>query len=469
MWFNCGVEIHLDETCLPEGTLLAAISGGPDSLTLLHLLHVSGFPVTVAHFNHKLRPEADREAAFVAGQARTLNLVCVTGEADVAAYASEHGLSLEEAARKLRYRFLFDQARKLGARAVVTGHTADDQAETILMHFLRGAGLSGLKGMTARTLLVEFDAEIPLVRPILHLWREETEGYCRANDLQPVQDPSNADITYFRNRLRHELIPTLQAYNPRVKDALLRSAQALQGDHELLTDVLDAAWRASLRGQGDGYLVFDHSTLAYISMPLRKNLLRRAAFLLRPGLRDVDFSALERAASFAETISTGRVDLAGGLYLFQETGQLYLAACEADLPAGDWPQVNGELPVANCELGNGWQLTVEDADFLAGEEWPVDPWSAWLDAGKMSGRLTVRARRDGDRFTPLGMGGQTVKMQDFFVNNKVPKRAREQWTLVCVNDEVAWVPGFRLGHNFRVSGGTKRVMKLVLEKTRADT
>ena len=132
----------------------------------------------------------------------------------------EQKLSLEEAARILRYRFLFAQARSEGAEVVAVGHTADDQVETVLMHFLRGAGLPGLKGMAGRTILPEFDPKIPLVRPILHLWRSETEAYCQEHGLQPVYDPSNRDETYFRNRLRHSLIPELEKYNPRFKNTL---------------------------------------------------------------------------------------------------------------------------------------------------------------------------------------------------------------------------------------------------------
>ena len=156
--------------------------------------------------------------------AEEMKLPFVSESADVRGYAEEHKLSLEEAARMLRYRFLFAQARAHRAGAVAVGHTADDQVETILMHFLRGAGLAGLKGMAGRTLLPEFDREIPLVRPILHLWRHETEAYCREHDLQPVHDPSNTDETYFRNRLRHSLIPELEKYNPRFKETLLRTA-----------------------------------------------------------------------------------------------------------------------------------------------------------------------------------------------------------------------------------------------------
>ncbi len=152
------------------------VSGGPDSLALLHYLRGAGYPLLVASFNHHLRPEAGADVAHVQKIAEGLGLPFVTDSADVAAYAAANGLSTEEAARELRYRFLFRAAREAEAQAVAVGHTADDQAETVLMHFLRGAGLAGLKGMPPRVILPGFDAEIPLVRPLLGWTRAQTEG-----------------------------------------------------------------------------------------------------------------------------------------------------------------------------------------------------------------------------------------------------------------------------------------------------
>lgn len=226
----------------PHAAAVIGVSGGPDSLCLLDLARqISTLDIIVAHFNHKLRPEADREAEIVRQVAEQIGLPFVTDSADVQVYASENRLSLEEAARLLRYRFLFAQARIQHAGLVAVGHTADDQVETILMHFLRGAGLAGLKGMAGRACPNEFDREIPLVRPILHLWRRETESYCHEHNLHPINDPSNTDETYFRNRLRHNLIPELENYNPRFKNVLLRTAEALAGDYEVVADSIDLA------------------------------------------------------------------------------------------------------------------------------------------------------------------------------------------------------------------------------------
>ena len=253
---------------------------------------------------------------------------------------NRQSLSLEEAARMLRYRFLFAEARKQAAQAVAVGHTADDQVETVLMHFLRGAGLSGLKGMEYRTILPLFDAQIPLVRPLLSLWRADTEAYCRDHDLEPHIDASNADQSYFRNRLRHALIPEMEKYNPRFKESLLRTAQALQSDHAALQEVLETAWKEVVLEQAETWVAFDRSRLAALGSGLRKNLIRRAAESLRPASRDFGFDALERAASFCEAPAGRQIDFVNGLYLFAENGKIHLAAYEADLPFAQWPQVS---------------------------------------------------------------------------------------------------------------------------------
>ncbi|MFH2040471.1 MAG: tRNA lysidine(34) synthetase TilS, partial [Chloroflexota bacterium] len=210
------LEFFLEHECkgLNLDPILVGVSGGPDSLCLLDVLVKAKRPVIVAHFNHLLRPESDQEAEHVKHMAQHYGLPFVTGSQDVKAFASKNGFSLEEAARKLRYRFLFAQAHKLGAMVIAVAHQADDQVETVLMHFLRGAGLNGLKGMIPVTLLPEFDPEIRLIRPLLRTWRKDIEAYCETHKLDTVEDLTNLDQTYFRNRLRHSLIPTMETYNP---------------------------------------------------------------------------------------------------------------------------------------------------------------------------------------------------------------------------------------------------------------
>src|SRR3990172_11299082 len=176
------IESTLGETCglTKDRPIIAGISGGPDSLCLLGVLREAGYRIIVAHFNHKLRPDSDADANIVEQTASRLNIASVIESGNVRLFAEDEKLSIEEAARIMRYRFLMEQARRFKAQAVAVGHTADDQVETVLMHLIRGAGLDGLKGMTHRTFIKLFDPEIPIVRPLLDIWREETVVYCGA-------------------------------------------------------------------------------------------------------------------------------------------------------------------------------------------------------------------------------------------------------------------------------------------------
>jgi tRNA(Ile)-lysidine synthase len=408
--------------------------------------------------------------------AEQMKLPFVSESGDVRGYAEEHKLSLEEAARTLRYRFLFAQARSQLAGAVVVGHTADDQVETILMHFLRGAGLAGLKGMAGRTILPEFDREIPLVRPILHLWRHETEAYCREHGLQPVYDPTNTDETYFRNRLRHSLIPELEKYNPRFKTTLLRTAEALAGDHEALTNAVDSAWLKVVVKADSDYVIFRGAALEEIPRGLRRNIIRRAMENIRPNMRNIDFDTLERASDFVDARTRNlppgliprQVDLTGGLTLYREGEEITLAALEADLPTAQWPLIEGirELRVnGQVTLNENFTLSAVEVDADTAQSFAHDngdSFVAWLDADLTGDKFTVRTQRAGDSFSPLGMNRQTVKMREFFINVKLPRRARAGWPLVCAGEQIVWVPGFRLAHPFRVTEQTKRAVKLTI-------
>ena len=457
-----------------DRAVLVGVSGGADSLCLLDILNRLRYPVVVAHFNHCLRPDAEADARGVRLVAETRKLPFVLGSEDVAAFANEHSLSIEEAARITRYRFLFDQARKLNAQAVAVGHNADDQVETVLMHMLRGAGLSGLKGMSPRMLPNPWSQDIPLVRPLLSVCRDEISAYCDERGLTPIFDLSNLDTTFFRNRLRHDLIPTLDEYVPGVRTRIWRMAQILAGDHAVLEQIVNGAWEACVVEQGTGYVAFNPAFLAAQPLGVQRRLVRRAIGELLPNLRDVDFDIVARVLEFlAHPTSTRQRDLALGLRAFYEDDNLCLAAWDADLPIGDWPQIPaGEVIALNVpgkiSLENGWSLLAEavaDLEAARGEAaGNENPYRGWLDFGDQQPTLNLRARLPGDRFKPLGMRGHSTKLSDFMINVKIPRRARAGWPLVCAGDEIAWITGFRLAHPFRLTGETQRAVHLRLSK-----
>jgi tRNA(Ile)-lysidine synthase len=453
-----------------QETILVGVSGGPDSLCLLDMLHRLRVPLVVAHFNHRLRSEADAEARLVQEFAEIRSLPFVAHEESVSEYAESQGLSVEEAARILRYRFLFNEARGRSAEAVAVGHSADDQVETVVMHLLRGAGLSGLKGMPYRALPNAWSQNIPLVRPLLNVWRRDILRYLAEQNLEPLMDRTNLDVTIFRNRLRHELIPYLESFNPAIRQLIWRTAELRSGDYEVLEMVIAEAMDACRIDQGFEYVALDIRELRARPVGLQRHIFRQAIAHLRPGLRDIDFESIERAVQFLHDPPTTRQqDLIAGLHLFQEGNRLWVAAWEAVLPGSDWPQLpdkgERELDVpGELNLPGGWRIKAEtvNAIEMARVLSNADPYQAWLDMDRLPGPLSVRARRPGDIFRPLGMNGRSTKLADFMINVKLPHRAREHWPLLVSGDEVVWVPGYRLGHSFRIKETTGQAVHLIL-------
>jgi tRNA(Ile)-lysidine synthase len=471
------IDLILRDRCKLDKSrpVLVGVSGGPDSLCLMEVLRQAGYQIIVAHFNHKLREAADLESIAVERVAARLTIPFVVESAEVSIYAETNSLSLEEAARTLRYRFLFAQAQRLNAQAVAVGHTADDQVETVLMHLIRGTGLTGLKGMSYRTILPIFDADIPLVRPLLNAWREETVAYCAANSLKPHYDPSNDSVDFLRNRLRNMLIPTLETYNPKFREAIWRTVQSLQADHSVLKETIDEHWKKCLILQDKDYVTLDLSRLSRYSVGLQRHIIRRAVEGLMPGQETV-FSVLERASDFIKDARRVRVNLTGGLSLFREGEALYVATSSADLPFDHWPQMpiqkdRMEISVpGKFELSGGWSLSAE-AWRLPALAWEQasrkeDPFEVWLDAEGLPAMLELRVRREGDLFEPLGMQGHLQKLSDFFINEKLPPRARGRWPLLCAGGKIIWVPGFRPAESYRLQQTSRRVVYFSLLRPR---
>ena len=463
------IETILRDECglVKDRLIIVGVSGGPDSLCLMETLRLAGYSILVAHFDHQLRMESGQDARMVEKTAARLMLGCIIDGTDVRTYADQEKLSLEEAARNLRYRFMFNLARERNAQAVAVGHTADDQVETVLMHFLRGSAINGLKGMSHRSIIKSFDANIPIVRPLLNMWREETVVYCASNGLRPHYDSSNDSLNFQRNRIRHLLIPNLESYNPKFREAILRMSQSLKGDYVFLMETLETAWRATVTSVDDESVAFDAHLLASHSIGLQRNLIKHAMYTLLPGL-EVNFAVLERATKLInDSVASARVDLKGGVRMFRESNRIYICTQDAELPFHIWPQLTSAVGVpvmipGQADLAGGWKFTCERwrIPALAQEqaERNEDQFQVWLDADTLPASLELRIRHQGDHFAPLGMDGHLQKLSDFFVNEKMPQRAREHWPLLCMGDTIIWVPGYRPAHPYRLTDLTRNVI-----------
>jgi tRNA(Ile)-lysidine synthase len=452
----------------PDKPVLAGVSGGPDSLCLADVLNSLGYTLIIAHFNHQLRPQAGEDARAVEDFAKKHGIPFILGSEKVGEFAEQYKLSLEEAARICRYRFLFAQAEAVGAQAVAVGHNADDQVETVLMHLLRGSGLAGLRGMPFRSQVTEWSSTIPLVRPLLGVWREEILQYCAVRHLQPVTDLSNLDTTFYRNRLRHELIPFLNQFNPQVKEHVWKMANVLGADFQVLEGQVEAAWADCFSKSGKDFVGLDQHQLMIQPLGLQRALFRRALKTIRPEAKDIEFDVIEKAVAFTRQPSrSGRADLFQGIEIALQGNCITLSDGKILSANPDWPQLNSSQNIyldeqGSVELENGWHLTCELLQLTGTipESELHDPQQGWLDAGTVKFPLLVRTRQPGDRFQPLGMTDHSVKLSDFWINAGLERQARERWPLVCSENVLVWIPGFRPAQACRITPATQQMVHL---------
>ena len=464
-------------------TVVVAVSGGPDSLALLHALRAlrDELQITlhVAHLNHQLRgSESDADAEFVASVARDWNLPATVAARDVAALARENRLSIEEAARHARYAFLGQVAQQVGAQNIAVAHNADDQVETVLMHFLRGAGLAGLRGMGYTSQVPSLKSQVSspksqvaistvqLVRPLLDVTRAEIEEYCQENGLTPRVDRSNLDTTFFRNRLRHEALPYLETLNPNLREVLRHTACVLADDYDFLQAQVREAY-AHVTREDDGAITFGRDAWRNLHPALQRGTLRLAVQALRADLRDVDWAHVEEARRVAMEKGAGaKATLPHGLMLVVGYDDFTIADATREPPLPDWPFLTREriaLPIPSVvELpGSEWVVSVERA---AGPVEAHDRWTALLDADKIEGELALRHRRAGDRFEPVGMAGHSKSLHEFMIDEKIPHAVRDRLPILVVNDRILWVCGWRVGERARATMETQHVLRITFRK-----
>lgn len=472
-------ETIQDHQMFAEGdTVVVGVSGGPDSLCLLHALRrlQDGLGITlhVAHLEHGIRGEESRaDAAYVETLAEQWELPFTVEYRDVPGYATRHKLAIEEAARRVRYSFLGTVGRKVGAKCVAVGHNADDDVETILMHWMRGSGLGGLRGiLPVQTLGSEpwwSGPALKVVRPLLEIPRREIAAYCREQDLQPRFDRSNLDLTYHRNRIRHALIPQLEGFNPRIRDVLRRSSRVITDDYDYLRTQTLQAWDR-LAQESEGAITFPLEPWLELHPSLQRQLLREAIHRLRKSLRDIDWVHVEQPRLAVEEKGTGtRITLPQGLFLFKGYDEFVIGETLPwpDLPLLTEPEVPVNVPGTTLLPSSKWQVQAEimkRADMPDQALENKDPWQAYLDANQIGTSLILRGRRTGDRFQPLGMEGKAKDLNEFMINTKIPRHLRDHVPLVVSTEHIVWVAGWRIDERAKITEETTQVLHLEFTK-----
>ena len=457
------------ESLLPSAgrkkmVVLVAVSGGPDSVCLLHVLHKLkaslGIKLQVAHLNHMLRGAAsDGDARYVERLAQSLKTPVIIESIDVDAYRRKHKLSLEEAAREVRYGFLSRAAESVGADCVALGHTEDDQVETVLMHLVRGAGIAGLRGMLpASDMCPEGRVKLLLIRPLLEVSRKETEDYCSVHGLEPRIDDTNSSIDYARNRFRNVVMPVLRKSNSDIGAAVRRVTETAADTMSFLDSELDKVWSDAVCVNPVGIEINKAAVIA-LHPALLRHLLRRALSEYLGDLVDIEAVHIENMMEALGKPAGKKISLPRGLKFYVGYDTCLLAGETVDVCP--LPKIKGDrwLKVPGVTLLPGWRVRADIVE--PGER--ASGFTACIDADAVGSDLVVRGRRPGDRFQPLGMSG-TKKLQDFMVDARIPGNWRDRVPLVCSQDSIIWIVGWRISDLVKITDSTKKILRISFEQ-----
>jgi len=413
---------------IPEGTkVVAAISGGADSVAMLHAFHALDIPVTVAHLNHRLRgTESDADESFVQLLSDELGCPFVSDKANVRELSATSGLSIEMAARRARHDFFSG----FGDATIALAHHADDQVETFLLRLARGAGPEGLGGMP----FVQSLQGMRIIRPMLEIHRSEVVLWLEENEWAWREDASNQDEQYLRNRVRHAVLPLLEnELNPNIRHTILRTMDILREEN---------GWMENLLGDA----AFDPA----LPLAAKRRMLRR--WLFDHGASEAGYDAVEQIISL--------MDNGNGTTIF-ELNDRQRVVVEYGQPRFEQMDAPRQEP--------SWKLTVE-----AGTGWRKDqsevlgllPAEASFDAGRIGDApIEVRPCQPGDRMQPLG-GEGTRKLQDIFTDRKVPREQRKGIPVVLCRGEIIWIPGYRIAHGWAVDGMNGKSVHVRIEQKR---
>ncbi len=436
--------------------VLVGLSGGPDSVSLLHILNELKEELRLTlhalYIDHGLRPdETPREIEFCAEAAAGLDVPFGVRRVDTEGLAQRERLGIQEAARRLRYRAFEEHALQIEADRVATGHNADDQAETLIMRLLRGAGPRGLAGIPP--------VRGRFIRPLIRVERSGVEKYLNERGIAFIIDASNLKRDYLRNRLRHELMPLLREYNPNLTATLCRTADILrEEDRYMETVVTKSLMRLISRKTGETIELF-LSPLEHMEKVILRRALLRAVGETR-GLRGIGVEHVEEIISLIRSGSSGsRIYLPGGIRVIRDYSTLVITSA-APRKLGEYLlDVPGETVLKEAGIVLVSSTLDSPADSGDGRN------EAAFDLDMLRFPLKVRPRRAGDFFYPAGFG-KRKKLQDYFVDEKVPRDLRETVPLLVSGEDIIWVVGYRMDERYRVRPSSRRTLKIAVRTAR---
>ena len=452
----------------PNDTIVVAVSGGPDSVALLRVLHeisVNRIPLTLicAHVNHGFRAESREEAVFVRKMAEELGIAFEMAEVDIPAYIKESGLGPQEAARKKRYEFLIETALRYGAVSVALAHHADDQAETVLMRLLRGSGTSGLAGMRWK----RTEKKVELIRPFLRINKTVLVDLCRSNGYPYAEDASNLQVKYKRNSIRLEVLPFLERYNGRLSQSLTQLAEIAGAEDEFMEAAALKCFQELVRNNKGEY-AYDRASFATVPSALQRRLIKLILNYLSADHPVFDYYKIEavRRGTMQDHPTTWSLDLGGGLTCMRQYDTILFSSKPPQQQASYTYRLSLPEPqLVISEIGKVLTMTVLERESFLVQGEGSGKLSTWFDARELVFPMTIRSRLPGDIIKVMGLNG-SKKVKDIYIDDKIPSSERSLIPLVCDGlGNIVWIPGIRRSIHAAVGRHTQEVLLLSLDET----
>ena len=451
---------------LPHDTIIVAVSGGPDSVALLHIMHEISqhhmpLKLICAHVHHGFRVESDEEALMVERMAAKLDIPFVMEAVDVPAYMIESGKGTQEAARDKRYEFLIKTAVKYGARSIATAHHADDQAETVLLHLLRGSGPSGLTGMKFNRTI----KNVELIRPLLRIYKTALVDVCESESLVYAIDESNLQSKYRRNEIRLDILPFLGQYNGQITQALNQLSSVMTAEDDYVEQAAAKMYH-ELVHKADERFTFSVSSFSGLHVALQRRLIKLILNYMSADSELADYNKIEtlRDAITQKAPSTWSRDLGGGFICIQEYDVVTFQPKSFVQRVRYTYQVNAVVPELKVsEIGKILRMVVYSREQKSWSRAELHGHEAVFDADQLSLPLTLRCRQDGDTMKVMGLNG-SKKVKDILMDDKIPPSIRAQIPMIVDgNNQLVWIPGIRRSIHAPVNQHTTSILHMSLE------
>ena len=439
--------------------LIVGVSGGADSMVLLHLLiacrEIFDLSLIVAHVNHGFRPEeSEREAELVQKESARLGLPFEYGKFNVKEFQKLGGLSPQDAARRIRFHFFDDLLEKHRAQKIALGHNADDQVETVLLRLIRGAGIRGLKGMLPVR-------EGKVIRPLLEVWREEIDSFAAAEKIPFLCDSSNLEKDYLRNRIRLSLIPFIEGdYQPNFKETLLKTSRILREEDDYLEKGAEEAYQKVVHEAKDT-LTFNFSEYQSLHRAIQWRVIKKILGERLEGETTTEDGQRTEVHEIHQKLHQAspsfRIELSHGFWV-EKRYDLVLFGKKKVTPSVPF-EVELVSPGHTLVEEIGKEVVIEETDRDSSRDYSGPPDTALMDYESLRFPLKMRNFRPGDRFYPLGVKG-SQKLKDFFIDHKVPRFERPNIPLLISEERIAWVVGHRIDERVKITERTRKILKV---------